>query len=78
MDIRSVTPAQGADTLVWLADAAEARSTSGLYWVTRREMTPSALARDDDQREQLWRSTMALAGLDADALIREALEPHVG
>jgi NAD(P)-dependent dehydrogenase (short-subunit alcohol dehydrogenase family) len=64
MDLNSVTPEQGADTLVWLASAAEARTTSGTYWVKRRPVTPSRLARDRAQSEALWTQSLALLHLE--------------
>lgn len=77
MDVVSVTPAQGADTLVWLASAPEAREGSGDYWVKRRRVSPSRTARDDARAEQLWTTTSRLTGLDADRLIRDALSHAV-
>lgn len=78
MDVVSVTPEQGADTLVWLATAAEAATRNAHYWVRRQAVTPSRLARDDERAEQLWRESAALAGLDTDTVIRRAAEAHAG
>jgi NAD(P)-dependent dehydrogenase (short-subunit alcohol dehydrogenase family) len=76
MDVVSVTPEQGADTLVWLATAPEVAHRNARYWVRRREVMPSRLARDDERAERLWRESKALTGLDADAMIASALEAH--
>jgi NAD(P)-dependent dehydrogenase (short-subunit alcohol dehydrogenase family) len=73
MDVVSVTPAQGADTLVWLSSAPEALEGSGDYWRQRRRVTPSGTARDDARAEALWTTTSRLTGLDADRLIRDAM-----
>ena len=73
MDVVSVTPAQGADTLVWLSSAPEALEGSGDYWVKRRRATPSRTARDDTRADALWATTSRLTGLDADQLIRDAM-----
>jgi hypothetical protein len=73
MDVVSVTPEQGADTLVWLSYAAEALRDPGGYWVKRRLTTPSRTARDDARAEQFWTTTSRLIGLDADQLIRNAM-----
>ena len=73
MDVVSVTPAQGADTLVWLSSAPEALAGSGAYWVKRRRATPSRTARDDTRADALWATTSRLTGLDADQLIRDAM-----
>jgi len=76
MDVVSVTPEQGADTLVWLATAPDAARRNARYWVRRREVTPSRLARDDERAERLWRESNALARVDADATIAAALKTH--
>jgi len=73
MDLVSVTPAQGADTLVWLSSAPAALDGSGDYWRRRRRVTPSRTARDDARAEALWETTSRLTGLDADRLIRDAM-----
>lgn len=73
MDVVSVTPAQGADTLVWLSHAAEPLAHSGQYWVKRRLRTPSRTARNDAWGERLWQESAALAGFDADASIADAM-----
>lgn len=76
MDVISVTPEQGADTLVWLAGMPADPRLNARYWVRRREVTPSRLARDDARAEQLWTASAALAGLDLDGLITTALRDH--
>lgn len=73
MDIVSVMPEQGADTQVWLAGAAEATHSSGDYWVRRRRIIPSRMARDESLGEALWERSASLAGLDADRIIRETV-----
>jgi retinol dehydrogenase 12 len=75
MDVVSVTPDQGADTLVHLATHPDGIADSGLYWVKRTRRTPSRLARNDDMAERLWSESARLAGLDADALIEQAMRP---
>ncbi len=76
MDVVSITPDQGADTLVWLSCAEEAVRESGLYWRKRRVQTPSRTARRDEWAELLWTRSAALAGLDADHLLQQARESH--
>ena len=48
------TPEQGADTLVWLATAAEVAEVSGGYFDRRRQRAPSAAAQDDAAARRLW------------------------
>ncbi len=57
------TPAQGADTLTFLATDPVAASTSGRYWVDRRERAMAAVAREPDAPRRLWDLSVARAGL---------------
>jgi NAD(P)-dependent dehydrogenase (short-subunit alcohol dehydrogenase family) len=56
----SVTPAVAADTLVWLATAAEPGQATGCYYHQRAALAPSAAAQDDAAAERLWRESAAL------------------
>lgn len=62
------TPAQGADTIVWLAAADAPAQSSGLFWLDRR---PRETHRTDDTRETaeeraaLWTLCESLAGLSS-------------
>ncbi len=76
MDLVSVTPEAGADTLTWLATAPEALEGSGSYWVRRRRTTPSRAARDTALARRCWAVTDALLQQDAEALVREAQARH--
>jgi NAD(P)-dependent dehydrogenase (short-subunit alcohol dehydrogenase family) len=49
----SRTPEKGAETLVWLADSAEA-GPSGAYFSDQRPITPTAAAQDDAAARRLW------------------------
>lgn len=60
------TPAQGADTLVWLATSDEVAATSGAYFDNRRQREPSAAALDDDAARRLWALSAELCGLPVD------------
>ena len=57
---RSVTPAQAADTLVWLASAAEPGRSNGRYFHERTELLPSAAAQDDAEARKLWQLSEAM------------------
>jgi NAD(P)-dependent dehydrogenase (short-subunit alcohol dehydrogenase family) len=72
MDIASISAELGADTPVWLAASGEATTTSGDYWVKRQRTTPSKFALDDSLGDALWTASASLAGLDADAIIRDS------
>ena len=57
------TPAQGADTAVWLATAPELAGVTGRYFYGRREHTPAAYARDDASAKRLFEVSAKLVGL---------------
>jgi NAD(P)-dependent dehydrogenase (short-subunit alcohol dehydrogenase family) len=59
------TPAQGADTAVWLATAPELAGVTGRYFYSRREHTPAAHARDDAAAGRLFEVSAKLVGLPA-------------
>lgn len=50
----SVSPEQGADSLIWLATSKEAASLQGQYISKRRPVTPSKQALDSKLAEELW------------------------
>ncbi len=57
MQGRLRSPAQGADTVVWLATAQEAARSSGGFWFDRRPAPTHRLPwthEDEEQREHLW------------------------
>jgi NAD(P)-dependent dehydrogenase (short-subunit alcohol dehydrogenase family) len=47
-----ITPAEGADTAIWLATSPELAGVSGKLWVRRRETTCEFRARNSE--EALW------------------------
>ena len=53
-------PEQGAETLVWLADAPEVSNISGAYFVDKHVARASAAARDMDQARRLWQVSEAM------------------
>jgi len=57
---RSLTPAQAADTLVWLASDAEPGRSSGGYFHMRQAVPCSAAAQDDAAAARLWQVSEAL------------------
>ena len=50
----ALTPADGADTLIWLATADEPGRTTGGYFYQRQPRTPNPLANDAATVEHLW------------------------
>jgi NAD(P)-dependent dehydrogenase (short-subunit alcohol dehydrogenase family) len=56
-----LTAEQGADTLIWLATAAEAGDTSGQYYHQRAVAPTSSAASDMQSAEKLWLASEKLA-----------------
>ncbi|HUB96692.1 MAG TPA: SDR family oxidoreductase [Stellaceae bacterium] len=61
----AISPARGAETVVYLATAPEVASKSGLYFGECRVETPSTAARDDVAALKLWNESARIAGLPA-------------
>jgi daunorubicin C-13 ketoreductase len=57
------TPAEGADTMVWLAGAPLAELEDGGYYVNRRRRSPSRAASDPATADALWTASEAAVGL---------------
>ena len=71
------TPAQGADTIVWLGSADVPAYSSGSFWLDRRprETHRSDATRETDaEREALWALCVHLTGLDEPAAAVGATE----
>jgi NAD(P)-dependent dehydrogenase (short-subunit alcohol dehydrogenase family) len=49
-----LTPAQGADTAIWLATAPELEKVSGEYFVKRKQARGSSESRDEAVAKRLW------------------------
>lgn len=63
------TPAEGADTLVWLVGADEALASNGDLWLDRRRRSTvhvPGTGTDDTERDRLWAWVEARAGLADD------------
>jgi NAD(P)-dependent dehydrogenase (short-subunit alcohol dehydrogenase family) len=61
--VMAITPAEGADTVAFLALSSEGTRANGAYFERRRELAPSAAARDDGAARRLWAASEAIAGL---------------
>lgn len=57
------SPAEGADTAVWLATAPEVAGISGEYFARRRAVRPSRAAQDMVAARRLWEVSEALTGI---------------
>ena len=63
------TPTEGADTVVWLAGAPEARAGNGGFWLDRRRRAVNRVPwtrTSDHAAGQLWDWCVARAGLEAE------------
>lgn len=60
------TPATGAETVVYLAAAADAADVTGAYFHAGEPVEPSATARDDELAERLWAESERLTGVTVD------------
>ena len=49
-----LSPAQGADTAIWLANSSEVEGETGGYWVKRSRVQPTPAARDAAAARALW------------------------
>ena len=78
------SPAQGADTLVWLAaDDGEPLDTTGKFWLDRRARTihrTSATRRSDaaDERRRLWNWCLERSGFTDGARDCHLTDPPLG
>lgn len=57
----SITPAKGAETLIYLATSPDVATVSGKYFANCKQVTPSAAAQDDDATAKLWAASEKIA-----------------
>jgi NAD(P)-dependent dehydrogenase (short-subunit alcohol dehydrogenase family) len=60
-----ISPAQGGQTLVYLATSPEVEGKTGLYFEKNRPRTPAPLALDEALARRLWSESARLVGLPA-------------
>jgi NAD(P)-dependent dehydrogenase (short-subunit alcohol dehydrogenase family) len=58
-----LTPAQGADTLIWLASSSDVQGKTGGYYAKRKLTLPSAAARDGATAARLWAESAKIADM---------------
>ena len=59
----AISPAEGAETIVYLASSPDVATTTGQYFHKRLPTTPSSTARDDRSALLLWQRSAELAGM---------------
>ncbi len=60
-----ISPAAGAETIVYLATSPEVEGKTGLYFDKNRPTVPSRLAQDDTLAQRLWDESARLVELQA-------------
>ena len=60
----AISPAEGAQTIIYLASSPEVANVAGKYFYKCRPTNPSAPALDDRAALALWQSSAALAGME--------------
>jgi hypothetical protein len=59
----AISPAKGAETIVYLASSPVIAATTGQYFYKCRTIAPSREAQNDKTAHLLWERSAALAGL---------------
>ncbi len=57
------SPAEGADTVIWLASSPEVEGVTGRYFADRREQPTSLESYDETEQRRLWTVSEKLTGL---------------
>src|SRR5215471_11101604 len=60
----AISPAEGAETMVYLASSPDVAEVTGQYFYRSVPITPSSWAQDDRSALLLWQRSAALAGLN--------------
>lgn len=58
-----LTPAEGADTQIWLATSDDVEGVTGKYFVRRRDTRSSDVSYDEAAARQLWDMSAKMVGL---------------
>jgi hypothetical protein len=69
----AISPAKGAETIVYLASSPEIAATTGQYFYKCRPIAPSREAQNDKTANLLWERSAELAGLKAPQLESRAV-----
>ncbi|MEO8609590.1 MAG: SDR family oxidoreductase [Chloroflexota bacterium] len=58
-----LTPEEGADTQIWLAQSAEVEGVTGKYFVRRKDTRSSDVSYDQASARRLWETSAEMVGL---------------
>jgi NAD(P)-dependent dehydrogenase (short-subunit alcohol dehydrogenase family) len=64
----SLTPEQGAETIVYLATAPEVEGVTGKYWTKNKAVGSSKASYDEAAQKRLWDVSAAMTGLGVAAI----------
>jgi NAD(P)-dependent dehydrogenase (short-subunit alcohol dehydrogenase family) len=59
----SLTPEQGADTIIYLASSPEVAGVTGKYWEKRKPVQSSPASYDEATQRRLWEVSAQMVGL---------------
>jgi retinol dehydrogenase 12 len=59
----AISPARGAETIIYLASSPDVRETTGQYFYKSAPTMPSSAAQDDRSALSLWQRSAALVGM---------------
>jgi NAD(P)-dependent dehydrogenase (short-subunit alcohol dehydrogenase family) len=63
LKLAAISPAKGAETIIYLASSDDVAKTSGSYFYKCKAVEPLKIANDDAVAERLWAETAKLAGI---------------
>lgn len=72
------TPAQGADSIIWLAASVEAGYLSGKYIINRKLRSPSAISLDRVTAQRLWAMSELMTDSSAHLPVPTKVQAAVG
>jgi len=65
LDFLMRSPGKGAETVIWLASAAEVEGVSGKYFLDKKEIRSSKISYDESDAHRLWEVSAQMTGLES-------------
>lgn len=65
LDFLMRSPEKGAETVIWLASAAEVEGVSGKYYLDKKEIRSSKISYDESVAHRLWQVSAQMTGLES-------------
>jgi retinol dehydrogenase-12 len=63
--LAAISPAEGSETMIYLATAPQVAAVNGQYFVKKRAVNSSKASYDQHAAQRLWQLSVALTGLTA-------------